>query len=499
MKVATTQIVASLALVGLLIGSAAIAGQGDSDKQSELVSYPEPGIPAPAPVPADEYSGAVPGGDELSGEDNSIYPEAGIFGPSSVGTSCEVCGGGYCSPPYWYTRQGVRIFSRSKTRGLLISSEYANQISFSQVVQDDPSTEGVDESRWVVEDSRVETPLIGSRSLDLDAAAGYYMTLGRYLGRNTANSDVFVEFGFWGLNEWTDSKTVVGSLQAIHSATKAGGVTYTTDETLQIEAGTLDPIVEAYTGSLFTPFPQTGASSDPPTTAQLVNTAFNNALEQSVFYRSGMDNFEINGRIRPRGRPDRLVLHPNGRWRRECQPGQYWSYLYGVRYMSIKERIDLLSQGARYDENVALTHEYAGSYRARTHNHLVGLQFGIDMMYRRCKWQWGVQAKIGPFVNFSDQVTELSATSVDANNTYSFSNHIAARASEVSLLGEFGFAGRYKLRPHLHLTASYDFMWVTGLALAPEQLVFQSDPPPRVNVNGHIYSHGITLGMEFLW
>ena len=31
------------------------------------------------------------------------------------------------------------------------------------------------------------------------------------------------------------------------------------------------------------------------------------------------------------------MLHPDGQWQRECQPGTYMSYLYGLRFMQIDE------------------------------------------------------------------------------------------------------------------------------------------------------------------
>jgi len=70
---------------------------------------------------------------------------------------------------------------------------------------------------------------------------------------------------------------------------------------------------------------------------------------------------------------------------------------------------------------------------------------------------------------------------------------------DAALIGEFGFFASYKLRPNFKLNASYDFMWVTGLARAPEQLIFLDDPPVDLITNGHTYFHGLTLGLEWCW
>ena len=47
--------------------------------------------------------------------------------------------------------------------------------------------------------------------------------------------------------------------------------------------------------------------------------------------------------------------------------------------------------------------------------------------------------------------------------------------------------------------ASYDFMWITGVALAPEQLQFVANPVNRINTNGMIFAQGVSLGLEWLW
>jgi hypothetical protein len=54
-------------------------------------------------------------------------------------------------------------------------------------------------------------------------------------------------------------------------------------------------------------------------------------------YDSELSTFELNYWLRPRGRPDRLVLYPNGRWCRERQTGPVLSYMGGLRFLSLSE------------------------------------------------------------------------------------------------------------------------------------------------------------------
>jgi hypothetical protein len=250
-------------------------------------------------------------------------------------------------------------------------------------------------------------------------------------------------------------------------------------------------------GSLRTLFPVQeefpGASAE----NILVSNAFNFATQHLVSYRSTMNNFEINGRFSPRGEPDRLVLHPDGKWQRECRPDTYMSYLYGIRFMQIDETFNFHSYSPVYQGDT-LTDVYVGDYDIVTHNDLLGLQVGAEMTFRKCKWSWGVEAKLGPYINFANQSSLIAAEQVGTPSSAVNWRRVANKY-DASLIGEVGFEATYKFRPNLMGRASWDFMWITGVALAPEQLQFVANPVNRVNVNGSIFSQGVSLGLEWLW
>lgn len=284
------------------------------------------------------------------------------------------------------------------------------------------------------------TQVLSSRSAAPDISAGYAMTLGHYFLHDRLNNDHFIEFSYWGLNAWQD--------RAEHQSN----------------------------GNLYSQF--------------AINNAFHAGFDevdyQSTYYASYLENFEISGRINPRGRKDQLVLHPNGKWRRECQPGRYVSYLYGIRYMQLHEVFQFHGQ----DEN------NVGDYDIWTHNNMLGLQIGIDLTYRQCRWAWGVRAKAGPYVNFADQQSTIVSGPKGAPN---YNVYLSDSKHESTFIGETGFFATFKFRPNLMGRVNYDFLWATGLALAPEQLQFIADPINRVNANGVTYIHGLTLGLEWQW
>ncbi len=199
---------------------------------------------------------------------------------------------------------------------------------------------------------------------------------------------------------------------------------------------------------------------------------------------------EINGRIVPRGQQDRLVLHPNGKWRRECHPGTYMSYIYGLRFFQDNETFRF------HGESTSNGTTYTGDYDVVTHNNLLGLQFGAEMTFRKCRWNWGIRAKLGPFINFSDQASTLNS---GVANAPTFSRRLAGAKHEASLIGEVGFFASYKFRPNLVGHVGYDFMWVSGMTLAAEQLQFDPHTLNQINTNGSIFYHGLSLNMEWLW
>ena len=401
----------TLAMIGLLLGSRAAAQQPTAIQPEATLQQSGEYVPC-----------------------ESCDLDGGTCNACALGPCCAVCGGGCCCPDDWYFKQGIRILSRSKPRGIGTTWELNG-------------TTGVFATK------------MDTRGIGFDSAAGYTATIGHYLGRDTDNRDHFVEFTYWGMNAWSDSQTAYGD-----RIDYVGGVT---------------------AGNLFSQFEESVGG-------------FNRAEEQVIWYKSQMNNYEVNVRLRPRGREDRLVLHSNGRWRRECQPGDYTSYLIGLRTLSIDERFYFRSSGMVDDNGVQSN--VNGDYDIDTHNDLFGFQIGGDYIHRQCKWQWGFRGKTGLFMNFADQNSRI-LTSAPGDPFATTQLNIAdyARRDVISLLAEVGFVGNYKIRPNIILSAGYDLMWVTGLALAPEQLTFDTVPTNEINKNGHVYSHGLTLELEWTW
>jgi hypothetical protein len=489
-KKTTRSILVNLALLGLAIGgqaSAAQEGPAGTEPLNPAASPFEAEIPAQATTPggaegphgqpglefADEGSAEVPPDSTFRGAESTLPQESialdgGSWGESALGPCCAVCGRGEYCPPTWYTLQEVRILTRSRERGLPLAFE--------------DEFLGFDAS-----DNPVYAPkeVLATRSADFDVAAGYAVTLGRYLGRDVQNRDRFLEFSYWGLNDWRESRAVTANQRLTDTVTFAPNT---------VTFGSLNSAFTQVSGT-----PVTSFNSREQHSASLLVGGFNRVDQQQISYESDIHNFELNLRFSPRGRPDRLVLHPSGRWRRECQPGRHYSYLFGVRVMSIDEGFTWESQGA-FEVNGFPYSTVGAAYLVSSYNDLVGLQFGAELMERNCRYSWGLRAKAGPYINFGSQISQVLTDAAGDPYATTFLNYRrSASKDDAAFIGEVGLVGTYQFSPNMALRASYDFMWVVGLALAPEQLSFQTDPPKKVNMDGMGYYHGLSLGFEWSW
>lgn len=402
---------------------------------------PAPGNPqaqAPGAMAQPVAQSHATGGDPLI--DNGLWEGA----PAELG--CSICGDGNCAPAEWYTEQNVRILNRSRPGRASMAYDLAY---------------GYDALGNLRE-------VMNTHSVTPDISATYGMTIGHHFARDTHNNDHFVEFSFWGMNNWTDSATVHGT--RLSSSGASSTTTY---------------------GSLNSQYSQVPGGSS--------LWGFNYADLQRIEYTSSTNNFEVNGRFTSRERADRLVLDPSGRWRKECRPGIHMTYLYGVRFLQINEGFRFHSESeidTIEDDVVTSEKHYTGDYDISTHNNLIGLQIGAEMMFHKCRWAWGVRSKVGPYVNFSDQVSDITAgRALDPN----YIRRVAGSKHGASLIGEVGFEATYKFRPNLVGRAAYDFMWVTGVATAPGQLQFQPEPVNVVHNGSLAFFQGVTLGMEWLW
>jgi hypothetical protein len=291
---------------------------------------------------------------------------------------------------------------------------------------------------------------------------GMHVTIGKYLGRDDENRDRVLEFSYMGLNDYTSE----------HAVAAPGNAT----TVLQLLRTPLDRGIGA----------------------------FNFSTRQAYAYESDFHSFEINAKIARRLGRDRLVLQPNGEWTRECNPGLLPSFLAGVRMISIDEDFKFEAQRTPFSNNLSIggapiaLPAADGRYAIETSNRLFGVQVGADLVEQRCNWSFGVRSKIGGYYNFAEQSSVVRINDTAGGFTTQTRDERASD-EQLTLAVELGLVGSYQLRPNVAIRGGYDFMWLQGLALAPEQLDFNAAPIPNVRTGSHHLYDGMSLGIEWVW
>lgn len=339
---------------------------------------------------------------------------------------CEICGAGYHCPRQWTWYNGSKILNRTRTRPELLS-----------IYADGQGALNVD-------------------SLGFDVAGGYETRVQYYLGNDRENRDQFIEFVYWGLNEWKDTQTVRGQ-RLTYNSSQFGGTSFTG-------------------GSLFSFY-------------GLLD--FNYADMHQIRYQSEINNFELNWWFKPRPRPDRLALLPNGRWQRQCQPGTYINYALGFRSLSFDEGFVFDSRGTIETENGSLP-LYARQ-TIWTQNDTFGFQLAGEVLFRRHRFEWGARVKAAPMFNWAEQTTNFAL--------YNAPNQVRryGKDDDVAFMGEVSIVANYRIWDRVRIFGAWEMMWLTGVALAPEQVDFTLLSPGRINDNGTVYFQGVSLGFDVVW
>jgi hypothetical protein len=138
----------------------------------------------------------------------------------------------------------------------------------------------------------------------------------------------------------------------------------------------------------------------------------------------------------------------------------------------------------------------AASHNTSVNNTLLGGQLGLDALL----WDNGANfsvtgiGKAGVFGNDADQVT----TTAGVGGALPV---VAASGGQASFVGELGLNARYQWTDRLSLIGGYNLLWVTGVALAPDQLATTDITTgiATVSADGTLFYHGANAGLEFSW
>ena len=240
--------------------------------------------------------------------------------------------------------------------------------------------------------------------------------------------------------------------------------------------------------------------------------SFDRARAMQIGYASRFSSWEWNYNVAQRMRKDRMELSPSGNWVRRASPGFTWDYLAGFRYFDVAESMAWLAQDIASVEGFDQATEFTrgldtsinaftgvdadGRYDIATSNDLFGFQLGFGITYETDRWNVSVSTKHGFYVNDARADTSLVFTDADDPTVSNYTTDL--HENGVSYLAQGGVTARYHLRPNLSLRAGWEFMFLTGLALAPNQADF-NPATAQLNLGGDVFYHGVSFGTEYYW
>jgi hypothetical protein len=138
---------------------------------------------------------------------------------------------------------------------------------------------------------------------------------------------------------------------------------------------------------------------------------------------------------------------------------------------------------------------------AQTKNNLYGLQLGMDTkLLERNGFSIDSVLKAGIFDNHAEDATSVRMDRIQFGDSDS-TNHVA-------FVGEIGVQCKYQVTQRLSLKASYEVIWMQGVALAPGQIAETSchySLIPQntyvqalgVDCNSGVFYQGATAGFEY--
>lgn len=343
---------------------------------------------------------------------------------------------------------------------------------------------------------RAQNQTLSEGSPGYQAAAR--IALGRFLFRDQSNRDHTAEMVVFGGPEWKE--TLAADAQHLLPDVNIGDRVLITDippgvvRTILNGDGTATIVGDER--GLHVPG-QIDGSQVANVDASQSFASFDRASAMQMEYASRFHSWEWNYNVAQRMRKDRMEMQPNGEWVRRAAPGITWDYTAGLRYFDVEERLDWFAQDiVSIDPTDGDTD---GSYLARTSNNLFGLQLGAGLTYESDRWNVTVSTKQGFAINDARATTALTFVDPDEDTSIALNNYTTdLHENGVSYIGTGSILARYYLRPNFSLRAGWEFMYVTGLALAPNQVNF-NPAAAQLHVTGDSFYHGISFGTEYYW
>lgn len=143
--------------------------------------------------------------------------------------------------------------------------------------------------------------------------------------------------------------------------------------------------------------------------------------------------------------------------------------------------------------------EPSSAYSVNTASNMFGAQVGLRRRADWCRWAFERTYKVG-LAGTSLYQSSGAITSPLAPGSV-FREPQSDSLGGVGLLSQINLTAVYRINSHWGLRAGYNFIWLAGVALAPDQWDFTDTATSgsRLVNGGSLFLHGANLGLERRW
>lgn len=140
------------------------------------------------------------------------------------------------------------------------------------------------------------------------------------------------------------------------------------------------------------------------------------------------------------------------------------------------------------------------TYRVDAASNLFAAQVGVRGRMDRVRWGLEGWAKVG-LAGVAQAQSQTFFDQLTPDDPYR-----SPRASDrgaVGMISDMNISGIYRLTDTWGLRIGYNLMWLTGVALAPDQFDFSASAEPDAGTGivgtGSVFLHGANVGLEARW
>jgi hypothetical protein len=159
------------------------------------------------------------------------------------------------------------------------------------------------------------------------------------------------------------------------------------------------------------------------------------------------------------------------------------SWLAGLRYDNLNEHFKLIFHKGTN----------RSSYNIHTQNYLLGPQLGLNIQWNPIEHLgWDFTVKMGEMLNYARNKVFMG----DEDNTVAL-RHFRRQECNAAFMTDVALQLGYEWFSHLNTHVGYEMIYLSGLAIAGDQIDKRPKSTSRLLTNGDAIIHGLFLGLKY--